>query len=375
MDRTAEHFPASSRILSKAEMRRVAQQLADAHPIIQCEPKRRGRGRAKKSLDMIQVIYEIAKAAQPITGRGIGYKLFVKGRIPDMGKKSMAIVYRLLKEAREEGTVPWEWIVEQSRKLDRGLSFVNPTHFKDFMRESYRRDFWNHQPMRIEVWSEKGTVQGVLEPILEKYNVGFRNVKGFNSATSMWEVAQDDDGRPLIVLYVGDWDPSGMCMSEVDIPNRLARYNGSHVSVTRIALREPDLAPLPSFPASAKEDDPRYEWFYSNYGDRCWELDAMDPNDLRDCVEDEIKELIEPGAWARCEHMQKEEVATLRSTLDLWDGKAKAALSLRELAAARNKHKPKRKKKATARAVRTRVPNFPKEITKREFTSAKRKTR
>ena len=30
---------------------------------------------------------------------------------------------------------------------------------------------------------------------------------------------QDDDGRELIVLYVGDFDPSGMFMSEVDLPN------------------------------------------------------------------------------------------------------------------------------------------------------------
>ena len=58
---------------------------------------------------------------------------------------------------------------------------------------------------------------------------------------------------------------------------------------------------LPSFPATDKRKDPRYKWFRSNYGDRCWELDAMDPNDLRDCVEKAIVELIEPVAWQRCE--------------------------------------------------------------------------
>ena len=42
---------------------------------------------------------------------------------------------------------------------------------------------------------------------------------------------------------------------------------------------------LPSFPASDKKKDPRYKWFVRNYGNRCWELDAMDPNDLRACVE------------------------------------------------------------------------------------------
>ncbi len=33
----------------------------------------------------------------------------------------------------------------------------------------------------------------------------------------------------------------------------------------------------------------------------------MDPNDLRDCVEQEIRELIEPVAWERCEVVNKPE--------------------------------------------------------------------
>jgi hypothetical protein len=49
--------------------------------------------------------------------------------------------------------------------------------------------------------------------------------------------------------------------------------------------RERDLADLPSFPASDKKKDPRYGWFVENFGDRCWELDALDPNDVRACVE------------------------------------------------------------------------------------------
>ena len=40
------------------------------------------RGRAQRSLDLIQAMYEIAKATQPITGRGIGYKLFTSCWIP-----------------------------------------------------------------------------------------------------------------------------------------------------------------------------------------------------------------------------------------------------------------------------------------------------
>ena len=40
----------------------------------------------------------------------------------------------------------------------------------------------------------------------------------------------------MIVLYVGDFDPSGMYMSEEDLPNRLSKYDGNHVTLKRIAL-------------------------------------------------------------------------------------------------------------------------------------------
>ena len=64
------------------------------------------RGMARRSLDLIEAMYAAAKAAQPITGRGIGYKLFTGGLIPSMARSEMQRVYRLLKEARERGDHP-----------------------------------------------------------------------------------------------------------------------------------------------------------------------------------------------------------------------------------------------------------------------------
>jgi hypothetical protein len=170
------------------------------------------------------------------------------------------------------------------------------------------------------VWSEKGTVRGVLAPVLDEYAVGFRVMHGFSSATSVHDVAEDDDGRKLIVLYVGDFDPSGMFMSEQDLPSRLTEYDGDHVDVSRIALIRAQVGDLPSFPITDKSDDPRFKWFLDRFGKHCWELDAMDPNDLRDCVENAIVELIEPVAWDRCDAVNKAEQESLRTILDKWKG-------------------------------------------------------
>jgi hypothetical protein len=190
--------------------------------------------------------------------------------------------------------------------------------------ESYRRDFWKYQPKRVEMWSEKGTVRGLIAPVLDQFGVGFRAVHGFNSATEVYNIAQDYDGRLLIVLYIGDYDPSGMYMSEVDLPNRFAKYDGVHIVIKRIALQPWHLRGLPWFPASDKKDtsekkgDPRYGWFVENYGDRCCELDALDPNDLRATVDEAIRAEIEPNAWERCEIVEKAERESPRTVLDSW---------------------------------------------------------
>ena len=59
-------------------------------------------------------------------------------------------------------------------------------------------------------------------------------------------------------------------------------------------------------------------WFVRRYGTGCWELDAMDPNDLRDCVEREIRKLIEPIAWRRCEAVNAAEQESLETILKSW---------------------------------------------------------
>ena len=277
------------------------------------------RGRSQRSLDMIRAMYAAAEKGHPITGRGIGYKLFTASLIPSMSTNEMQRVYRLLKEAREEGIIPWDWIVDETREIERVATWDDPDDFARTMAESYRRDFWNQQPHRVQVWSEKGTVRGVLQPVLDEYAVGFFPVHGFSSATVAHDTAEDDDGRPLIILYVGDFDHSGLFMSEVDLPNRFTKYDGDHIMVTRIALTRDQVDDLPSFPASDKEKDTRYKWFVSNnYGNHCWELDAMDPNDLRDCVESAINELIEPIAWERCERVNKAEQESLQTILKGW---------------------------------------------------------
>jgi hypothetical protein len=175
---------------------------------------KKGRGMAQRSLDLIEAMRQIAEEMQPITGRGVGYKLFSRGLIPSMSTGDMQKVYRLLRIAREQWDIPWEHIVHETRTLERVSTWADPAAYARAVARSYRRDFWNQQDHRVQVWSEKGTVRGVLQPVLDQYAVGFLPAHGFTSATLAHDIAEDDDGRELIVLYVGDFDPSGVNAAE-----------------------------------------------------------------------------------------------------------------------------------------------------------------
>jgi hypothetical protein len=277
--------------------------------------KTRGqRGRSKATVDLIATCREIIEQVQPITVRGVCYRLFVVGLIDSMAVKNTQKISRLLVQAREEGTIPWEWIVDDSRRMegDEGR-FTDLREYARVIQRSYRRDLWRYQPSRVVVISEKATVAGILRPVLDAYGVPFLAAHGFNSATKVYELAQEikGDARTHIFLYVGDYDCSGMHMSDVDLPERLQRYGADDFVLKRIALTEADIADLPDF--EAKKTDPRFRWYVGLYGVRAWELDAMSPNDLRDRVRGEIEGYINPETWERHKRTEQAEQETVRT--------------------------------------------------------------
>jgi hypothetical protein len=165
--------------------------------------------------------------------------------------------------------------------------------------------------------------------------VGFLVVHGNNSATKMRDAsdAQLADGRPWIVIYIGDWDASGCFMSDVDLPRRAREY-GADIEIKRVALLASDVAALPQFrfdvddkrraaeqqyrdKAGKRGIDNNKPWFVARYGRDCMELDAMNSNELRARVETAIQAYIHWPSW---EHMRRLEQAEIDSFKDVHDG-------------------------------------------------------
>ena len=283
---------------------------------------RQGRGKSKASLELIAAAIRILEEIQPATVRAVCYRLFIEKLIPCMTKANTDKVSKQLVYARENGLLPWAWVVDETREAERIVSWDSPEAVISAAVSQYRKDYWAMQSNWIEVWSEKGTIRGTLAPVLKDYGVTFRVMHGYGSATSINGIAKEtaDNNKKLTVLYVGDWDPSGMQMSEIDLPDRLQRYGGA-ANIRRVALSECDVqddTKLPFFEADSKSKDPRYQWFTRRYGHRCWEVDALSPVVLRNRVEGEILALLDVSAWLHATKIEAAEIESMRSVLATW---------------------------------------------------------
>jgi hypothetical protein len=269
------------------------------------------RGKGRRTLALVEAALEILAEIQPATVRAICYRLFVAGLILNMGKSATNSVSRMLTRAREDKQINWEWIVDESREAECAQQWSNPDALIRAAVIGYRRNYWQDQAYRVEVWSEKGTVRGTLGPVLDEVGVTFRVMHGYASATVINDIADvtNESEKPLVALYVGDWDPSGKHVSDVDLPRRPKKY-GANVALERIALVRSDLRGLPSFDVESKRTDPRYSRFRQSIKTRCYELDAMSPPLLRARVEQHIHRYIDLPKW---EHARMVEAAEVRS--------------------------------------------------------------
>ncbi len=303
---------------------------------------RAGRGRAAKTNDLIAEMAKIAKAIQPCSVRAIAYQLFNQKLIPSMDKANTQKVSDLSVKAREEGTIPWEWIADSTRQEEIVSTWADLAAYAGAVQQSYRKNKWKSQPKHVCVWSEKATIEGTLRGVVQEYDVPLKVLHGWSGATAVMDAVRGNQGRhqATLILYVGDYDPSGLFMSEVDLPKRLARYGSddpsekdlskdeiqdlldeAHIEIRRIALTKAHtqlLPQAPRFDVKDKKKDPRYNWFVKNHGEFCWELDAMNPNDLRDCVEKAILRELDQESWDRCFATQEAERSVIRETCASW---------------------------------------------------------
>jgi hypothetical protein len=263
------------------------------------------RGKSQASLDIIAAAAHILER-EKTNVRGVCYALFVgtdiptaPRLIPSVAKIQTDKVSRLLVGARLDGIIPWESIFDDTRELEQPPAWRDPAHYFRSVAEQFAKRHWARQPRLIQLWSEKSTVKAWLAEILDRYQLPFMVTHGNQGWTWLYRIAQMslDLPKPLLVLLVNDFDPSGLFMTERDLPERLAEID-HNIELRRIMLLREDCIGLPSWDYHEKKNLLN-AWFERNYGPVAWELDAVAPAVLRARGEETLVAEIDWPAWEK----------------------------------------------------------------------------
>lgn len=247
-----------------------------------------------------QIIEEYAQLGYVLTLRQLYYQFVQQGLISNKENEYKKLG-DTLNEARLAGQVDWNAIVDRTRALRSPPHWTDPENIIEAASESFRIDKWADQKSRVEVWVEKDALRDVVERVSQEHDVAFFSCRGYSSQSAVWEGAMRlrtyyKDGQRPIVIYLGDHDPSGKDMTR-DIDDRLALFIGPIVDVRRIALNidqveQHDLPPNPT-----KVTDSRAAKYIDEFGNDCWELDALKPTVIHDLIEDEILSIRDDKKW------------------------------------------------------------------------------
>ncbi|MDM8008611.1 MAG: ParB/RepB/Spo0J family partition protein [Phycisphaerae bacterium] len=281
-------------------------------------PKRRAKiSKAKRFLlAAVEQVIEELREFWPVSVRQIHYRLLNDPPLVHASKpgryrndhRSYKKLDTLLLQAREEGIIPYEVIHDPTRPIT--LYRVHPG-VQAFLREEldgllkgYYRDFQQSQPRHIELAVEKNTVASVLEPLAAEYCIPMTSGRGFCSKPPLCEMAKrfHKSGKDrLLVLLVTDFDPPGLQIAK-DVARSLRdEFGVSRIDAVRAALWDKQVHDLNLSEGweKAKPKSPGYREFVEQYGNKVYELEAVEPGQLQQIVRDAIDGMLDRAMFNR----------------------------------------------------------------------------
>lgn len=262
-------------------------------------------GNANKGrLEIINsIISEYQKDGYILTLRQLYYQLVSRDVIPNK-KTEYAKLSILLKEGRMAGIVDWAAIEDRLRVPKSPASFDSPEDILQAAIGQYALPRQKGQDTYMEVWVEKDALSGVLSRVTSKYHVPIMVNRGYSSASAMFDSyqrfksASKYRNQQVKVIYLGDFDPSGVDMIR-DIDDRISEFisgdddyadkSGFRFSIESIALTRKQIKFYNPPPNPAKITDPRAKDYIAKYGPTSWEVDALPPDVLNKLLDEAIR--------------------------------------------------------------------------------------
>jgi hypothetical protein len=276
-------------------------------------PLKRRRRRTKREIsELLRAVNDILdNENSAITIRHLFYRLESQGLIPKT-EAACKLLTKHLGKWRRAGLVSWDAFADNTRWKYGGQAFNTLDDALQDTVRTYRKNLWRDQPYYVEIWVEKDAIASIVVDEADSFGVPTFVCRGFASLSSLHNAAQTfrrmtDLGKRVVVGYIGDYDPSGLCIDR-KARETLATDFGAQVEFERIAvtLEQIEGYDLPTRPAKSADTRAR-DWVGG-----CVEVDAMPPSDLRQLVRSTITDRIEPFAWKQLEKAEAAEKETLQ---------------------------------------------------------------
>jgi len=283
---------------------------------------------SRKSIKIIdqanEIISEFQEGGFELTLRQLYYQFVSRDLIPnrDSEYKKLGSV---INDGRLAGEIDWTAIVDRTRNIRENPHWSHPSEILKSAADQYAIDKWQKQKIRCEVWIEKDALIGVIEKPCTDWDVPYFSCRGYTSQSEMWSAAQrmrnlvEENGCKIIVLHLGDHDPSGIDMTR-DIQDRLKLLSvQSSITVKRIALNMDQIKKYDPPPNPAKLSDSRAADYINNFGHDSWELDALDPVVLQKLVSKHIQKLLNLKKYDEYQNLEYTQKAQVRDLSDNWE--------------------------------------------------------
>jgi hypothetical protein len=258
-----------------------------------------------------------------MTLRELYYQLVARDVIPN-NTREYDRLGALLSDGRIAGLVSWTGLEDRRRNL-MGLSYQRSVGGAlRAAAEGYRRDLWEYQDWRPEVWVEKEALEGVVGTICNALRVDFFACCGYNSQSESWRAGRRmagyiQKGQRPIVFHLGDHDPSGIDMTR-DNQERLSLFAGVQIQVVRIALNMSQIEELRPPPNPAKVTDSRAEKYIEKYGTSSWELDALTPDYIHALIDRSVASVRDAAKWDEALRREAEDKRALQEMVEEMGG-------------------------------------------------------
>jgi hypothetical protein len=275
--------------------------------------------KTKEILRQVQEILEEYKGRGALTLRQIYYLLVSKKVIPNT-LSSYKRLSRILSNARKDGIISFDAIVDRTRIPIKEPSWNGLGSFIKAVKKKYRKSKWKGQEMYVEVWLEKDALRGMIEPITSLYDLYLVVGRGYPSLSSLYEAEKrfKEANKPVQILYLGDFDPSGENIPQT-IKRNLTKYfkidrKKLHIRKVALTLRDIKKYRLPSAPTKRK--DSRSKKFVQKYGELCVELDALPPKILEEKLKKSIERYLNSQKFQKRLKMEKQEIKKLEEMIE-----------------------------------------------------------